>query len=442
MRFANTTDAAGASSEPIEELSFGSSVRTSFPHGGRGGYSGRGGRDNGSNGDNDGNAKRSKRIWLRIVLIVLAAALVVSSVSYGAWMWEHHWRTISVTANGTAYEVSVDTKLGTLLKDHRNFDKKPGRLLDITGGTIDQTGGEPVTVTINGTTVDAKQLDNTPLPENAHIKVTAGGDVTEGYTVGHETVEHGADINLAGSVQLLKQAGKDGEREIWIGKRSHKQVEKAITKQPQDLIVEAVNPRPAGRKVIALTFDDGPSKFSDPILDILKEKGVKATFFDLGQNAIEYATAEKRMIAEGHEVCSHSNSHADLPKLSRDALRAELSAGFANLEKASGTKTKVLRAPYGAFTKQQWEDAHDLIHMNVLWDIDTLDWKRPGEQAIHDAVLNHAHNGAIVLMHDGGGDRSQDVAALPSIIDDLKAQGYEFVTVKQLLEMSGVSVPK
>ena len=400
--------------EPIEELSFGSiSSSTRPPH--------------------------RKRVWLRIVISMIVTILVLGSAG-GAWMWEYHWRMIDVTANGRTLQVRADTTLGTVLKSNNQFNQRPGRLLDITGGTIEQTGGEPITTSLNGQIITSDKLETTKLFNNANITVSAGKDVTEEHTVEHEPIPHGSSINLVGTIQLLKQSGKDGEREYWVGKRSHKRVDKEITQQPQDLIVESVTPRPKNHKVIALTFDDGPSPFSSKILDILKEKGVKATFFDVGQNAQSYPAAEQRMVAEGHEVCSHSNTHANLPKLNRDALRSELQAGFTNLELASGTKTKVLRAPYGAFGKQQWIDAHDLIDMNVIWDIDTLDWKRPGEQAIHDAVLNNAHNGAIALMHDGGGDRSQDVAALPSIIDDLKAQGYEFVTIRQLLELSGINM--
>ena len=162
---------------------------------------------------------------------------------------------------------------------------------------------------------------------------------------------------------------------------------------------------------------------------------MKATFFDVGESSAQYPKQEKRMLAEGHQVASHSNTHPYMPKMGRDELRAEITAGFDNLKKASGLETKVMRAPYGAFGVEQWKQCADLLDMNVLWDIDTEDWKMPGAQAIHDAVLKNAHNGAVVLMHDGGGDRSQDVEALPGIIDDLKKQGYEFVTVEQLSEM-------
>lgn len=89
-----------------------------------------------------------------------------------------------------------------------------------------------------------------------------------------------------------------------------------------------LNPRPEGKKVIALTFDDGPSKYSGPILDILKEKGVKATFFDVGEECLSFPDAEKRMLEEGHQVASHSNTHPDMPTLSRERCALKSSLGF------------------------------------------------------------------------------------------------------------------
>ena len=239
---------------------------------------------------------------------------------------------------------------------------------------------------------------------------------------------------------MVKTRGKDGKREIWVGDISKKRTTKRVVAQPVDAQIVGVSPRPQGHKVIALTFDDGPSgQYTAPILDILKQKGVKATFFDVGQYSVQYPALEKRMVAEGHEVASHSNTHPFMPKMKRDALRAEITAGLANMKKASGVSTRMMRSPYGSFTVDQWKDVYDLIDYNVLWSIDTEDWRHPGAQAIHDAVLNHAYNGAVVLMHDGGGNRDQDIQALPGIIDDLKAQGYEFVTISGLLKLAGIS---
>ncbi len=384
---------------------------------------------------NSATPPKSSHVGLRVFAIVLAVVLVLGGGGTGGYLWLYHWRRIPITVNKSERLVRVDSTIASLLKDNDNFDAKPGRLLDITGGVIDQRGGEAVQVERNGQTVSPEQRGATGVEENDAITVTSGKDLTEGHRVRYETVPYDTDIDLThGPLQEVKQQGKDGKREVWVGERSNKEADKGVTQEPQKLVVQSRTPRPAEGKVIALTFDDGPSQYSGAILDILKSTGVKATFFNLGKSASQYPNETKRMLSEGHQVASHSNAHPYLPKMGRDEMLAELKAGFDNL-KAAGVDTKVLRAPYGAFGVEQWKAAADLMDMNVLWDIDTEDWKRPGAGAIHDTVLNNAHNGAIVLMHDGGGDRSQDIEALPRIIDDLKAQGYTFATIDQLKAM-------
>ena len=379
---------------------------------------------------------RKHHTWLRVILAMLLIVLVAGGATGGWYLWNYHLRRIPVTVNRVDRLVRIDSTIATLLHDNDDFNAKPGRLLDITGKVLDKRGGGAIIVKRNGAAVATAQLGSTRMADNDVITVESGKDQTEAHTVRYDTVKYGTDINLNnGPLQEVKQLGKDGMKEIWVGRRSKKEVDKGFKKEPQNLVVQSRSPRPAGRKVIALTFDDGPSQYSDAILDILKEKGVKATFFDVGESSAQYPKQEKRMLAEGHQVASHSNTHPYMPKMGRDELRAEITAGFDNLKKASGLETKEMRAPYGAFGVEQWKQCADLLDMNVLWDIDTEDWKMPGAQAIHDAVLNNAHNGAVVLMHDGGGDRSQDVEALPGIIDDLKKQGYEFVTIEQLSEM-------
>lgn len=370
---------------------------------------------------------------------LLGAAMAVLLLCCGAWalnMWDHHWRSIPVDVNGNARMIRADTSLGKLMRDNGDFGVRPGRLLSISGALIRARGGGPVTCSVNGERVPSGRVDDTTLPVGAAVTLASGSDVTEGHAVRHVAIPFKVVMNGRGVIQMVTQHGSDGMREIWIGNRSHERVDKGVIAQPKDLIVTSIGPRPQGKKVIALTFDDGPGPFSAPILDILKQKGVKATFFDVGQNALQYPKAEQRMLAEGNEVASHSNTHPDMTKLSADAMRQDIRQGLANIRQASGATTKVFRAPYGAFTAAQWLHAADLIDCNVLWSVDTEDWRRPGADRIHDEVLKNAYNGAVVIMHDGGGDRAQDVAALPRIIDDLKAGGYTFVTIQELIDMN------
>ncbi|MBW3094372.1 polysaccharide deacetylase family protein [Bifidobacterium sp. 64T4] len=370
---------------------------------------------------------------IRVLVALLCTTLIIGGTGGGWYMWAHHWRRITITVNGDTHQIPVDTTTAKLLDDNGDFGTKPGQLLAVDNTMLEATGGEPIRVTINGTPVDNANLNRTTFPDDALVNVTSGKNLFEDHTVRKEIIPYQAEINLEGGpLQKVVQRGANGEREIWTGKRSKKEADRGVTRDVKNLIIKAFAPQPAGRKVMALTFDDGPSAHSNAILDILKAKGVKATFFNVGQNAIDYASVEKRALAEGHQVASHSNTHVYLPKLSIQNLRTELWKGFENIKVASGVETRIMRAPYGAFGVEQWKSVADFVDMNVLWDIDTLDWTRPGSRAIHNAVVSNARNGAVVLMHDGGGDRSQDVEALPGIIDDLKAQGYEFVTIDQL----------
>ena len=399
--------------DDIEELSFTGMIKPGSPH------------------------NRRPNLWTRVLAITLAL-MMVGLGGWGYWMWDHRWRTVGIQVDGKRVSTQAGTTVTTLLTAHHSFGHRRGRLLAVNNAVINGHGGAPVRVSMNGTAaVPNDLLSHRALSEGDVLTISSGLDVTEPHSVEHKPIPFKDDINIRGAaIQMVKQHGRNGEREVWIGRMSHNKAQRRVISKPQDLKVTALNPRPTGAKVIALTFDDGPSRFTGPILDILKSKGVKATFFDIGQSSRVFPDAEKRVAREGNQVASHSNTHPDLTKLNGDQAHTEVKAGLESLRAASGATTRTFRAPYGAFGARQWRQVSDLIDYNVLWDIDTLDWKRPGPDVIHDNVLHNAHNGAIVLMHDGGGDRSQDVAALPRIIDDLRAQGYGFVTIQQLIAMA------
>ena len=396
----------------------------------------------------DGSAKppkppRKKMGAVATAFVTVIVALAVVALAAGAWwMWQTRWRTVHVSVDGTEVSARADTTIQTFLDANDDFGRTRGRLLSLKGKVLDNNGGAPVSVSVNGTAVPVNDYAATTIADAREMTVTPGKDITEAHVSETRTKHYGTDINLNnGPIQVVTQQGEDGEEEVWIGKRSKEEVVHQETKPMRNLTVKSFAPQPEGKKVIALTFDDGPSQYTGRILDILKEKKVKATFFDLGEEALAYPQLEQRMVKEGHQVASHSVSHPYMPDMSRDELRKEILTSFDDLEKASDTKTRVLRAPYGAFGVQQWKDTADIVDMNVLWSIDTLDWKRPGAKAIHDEVLKNAYNGAVALMHAGGGDRTQDIQALPSIIDDLRKQGYSFVTIDELCEMGGVPKP-
>ncbi|WP_254450172.1 polysaccharide deacetylase family protein [Cohnella herbarum] len=191
------------------------------------------------------------------------------------------------------------------------------------------------------------------------------------------------------------------------------------------------------RKLIALTFDDGPdSKYTTQILDILAENDVKATFFVVGTQVGKYPEVAKRIVEEGHSIGNHSWSHSDLTKLSEKARNKEIDRTQQAIIEATGNTPHLLRAPYGAISKTVLNSIHGYDMKHVYWTVDTRDWAGTPVDEMHRNVMTNAGKGGIVLMHSFGGRKhaiEHTVKLLPSIIKDLKAKGYELVTVDELI---------
>jgi peptidoglycan-N-acetylglucosamine deacetylase len=192
---------------------------------------------------------------------------------------------------------------------------------------------------------------------------------------------------------------------------------------------------------IAMTFDDGPSSATTPrLLDILKERHIKATFFMIGQNVEQNPDIVRRILAEGHEIGNHSWTHPQLSKLPEDKVTEELTKTQDAIRNACGYTPTIMRPPYGAITKAQREWIETQFGMNViLWTVDPFDWKRPGESVIEQRILAGAKPGAIILSHD---IHKQTVDAMPATLDALAAKGFKFVTVSQLIAMNKPKPPK
>ena len=376
------------------------------------------------------------------IQIIAAAAAGVVLVAFLGWNYVTAWRSVPVIVNGNEVQMRINSNVDELLRANDYFDTKPGNLLSVSGNVLKEGGGERCVVLLgvdaSAKTIEPTDFASTQVNEGDTLTVSNGVDTTEAYTEESEAIAPGVQMERGGAIQYVKQWGKNGKRSIWTGKESGERVDKGVVEEPQDFIVGSANANPQGKKkYIALTFDDGPSKYTKDILKILKKKGAKATFYNLGVNAGSYPDLTKEILDADCELASHTNTHKNLPKLGTDDLRSEISVAFDTLETASGTRPQMIRAPYGEFSQSEWLRAGDLISCNVLWNIDTLDWQLPGADAITDRILSKAFNGAIALMHDGGGNREQNVEALPGIIDGLQDAGYELVTVSELMELDG-----
>jgi peptidoglycan-N-acetylglucosamine deacetylase len=184
---------------------------------------------------------------------------------------------------------------------------------------------------------------------------------------------------------------------------------------------------PRGRKRIAIGFDDGPSDYTTQVLRVLRRFGAHATFFEIGQETSGRAAIMKKVLAQGNEIGNHTLHHEIDPSSESLAETDRL------IRRATGFRPCDFRPPDGAVNSALIDRAHAENLITVNWDVDPRDWADPGVAAIVSNVTQNAHNGSIVVMHDGGGDRSQTVAALPAILSHFEHRGYEFVPVEELL---------
>ncbi|MDT8863068.1 polysaccharide deacetylase family protein [Alkalihalobacillus sp. MEB130] len=191
----------------------------------------------------------------------------------------------------------------------------------------------------------------------------------------------------------------------------------------------------SSRKQIALTFDDGPEKTYTPqILEILRDKEVKATFFVVGKMAKEYPEQLKQMYEEGHVIGNHTWDHPYITELTDEQLIENVQSTNEEIEKITGFKPNLFRPPFGEMEDRQAGLLHQQGYRTIMWTADTKDWSGVPAEKIVSTVKQEARPGVIVLQHNYHVEGEFDtVQALPEIIDDLKAEGYEFVTVPTLL---------
>jgi peptidoglycan/xylan/chitin deacetylase (PgdA/CDA1 family) len=193
---------------------------------------------------------------------------------------------------------------------------------------------------------------------------------------------------------------------------------------------------PAGEPILYLTFDDGPDgTYTPQILELLNRYGAKATFFVLGEQASFFPDLIRSEAKAGHHVASHGYAHRAFDDLSRDQLYREIQRTEQLLREAAGDlfawdgDVHFVRPPYGLTDEGMQEHIAGFGYVVVMWDVDSQDWQLPGADYIAWHVLSEVQPGDIVLMHDGGGERYQTVAALESILSELTALGYRFESI-------------
>jgi peptidoglycan/xylan/chitin deacetylase (PgdA/CDA1 family) len=184
---------------------------------------------------------------------------------------------------------------------------------------------------------------------------------------------------------------------------------------------------------LALTFDDGPGPYTQQLVATLNKLHVHATFFAIGEEERYFSAGTSLELQSGDVVGNHTETHPMMASLSAHDQREELAEQIARIELLGGPKPILFRPPYGSFDTTTFHLLHQLHMLMVLWSTDTDDYRLPGVPAIVQSALAGAHPGAIILMHDAGGDRSETIAALPAIVAGLRRRGLHPVTVPRLM---------
>ncbi len=208
---------------------------------------------------------------------------------------------------------------------------------------------------------------------------------------------------------------------------------------------------PANERVVALTFDDGPNPpYTNRILQVLEEQHVPATFFVVGRAVDAYPSLVRREVRDGHAIGNHTWDHAHLIVMRRSDIRRTLDRTDAAVYRAARVHTKLMRPPFGSRDWIVMQAAHSLGYAVVMWSVPLAnDWEYPPARVIAQRILPHVEDGSIIVLHDGNRgqlcalkhlnphvcDRSQDIEATRLIVQSLKAQGYRFVTVPQLMTL-------
>lgn len=195
---------------------------------------------------------------------------------------------------------------------------------------------------------------------------------------------------------------------------------------------------PMSQPYVAMTFDDGPHASNTPrLLDMLKQRNIKATFYVVGKNVREYPDIVRRILAEGHEIGNHTWDHQALSSMSAERVHQELAMTHNAVLEVAGYQIRTMRPPYGATNLRVKQQCYqEFGYPTILWSVDPLDWKRPGSSVVAQRIISNTHSGAIILAHD---IHEPTINAMPQTLDALLAKGYRFVTVSQLLNMQSTA---
>jgi peptidoglycan/xylan/chitin deacetylase (PgdA/CDA1 family) len=385
----------------------------------------------GGTGGSSPHLQQGKANTSRRPLIIIAAGLGVLLLVVAAIVWLPGILRlpVKVSLNGKSYRAQAGIPLAEFVAEHLDMAQYHGDLLAVDGSILKKAGGVEPLISINGRAVE----DDDTLRGSENVLVTRGADVTEKSKEKLRYESPAVKRTGRGSFGEVSEVGRIGVIQRRQGSESGLSLPPETREETMPVTIRMVSADKVRPKVVALTYDDGPSpKDTEALLKVLAAEQVKATFFMIGRNVKSYPAVARKVAQAGHQVAGHSYAHDSLPKLKPPKIEKDLEETARVIEEATGVHPLWMRPPYGAVNGSLYTLLGEKQTRFAMWDIDPLDWRRPGAKVIAERVLKKVRPGAVVLLHDGSVNRAQTVEASKIIIAKLKKKGYRFVTMQEL----------
>lgn len=360
---------------------------------------------------------RFPRLHLSAATVLLAALVAVGIPSFAR---------VDVTVDGRSHALPSGAVVADLVE--RGWTAAPGDVMSVGGTVVARGAGGKPTIMRGGAVLG----HGARLSDGDRLTSRPGADVVESSVTTRVPVPIEVAYEGKGPLMALVSPGAVGIEERVVGEYSGIVSTSTVVLEAQPMVVRRFAPN-KGDKVIALTFDDGPwPTYTEQVLEVLEKENVKATFFMVGRQVYRYPKVVKRIRNEGHALGNHTQGHAYLSRSTPEQVRAQITEGQTAIQKVAGTKPGWFRPPGGMMTPTVGRESSRLGLRVAMWTLDPQDWRKPPVTAIVQRVITGVRPGAVILMHDGGGDRSKTVESLGPIIRELKKQGYTFVTLDEL----------
>lgn len=358
------------------------------------------------------------KLYLSVAALVAAAIMASGMPAFGM---------VSIQVNGEPTSVTRGSTVAALASEGV-IDTSRGDVVSLAGDVVVYGGGGESSVRRGLESLDRDTL----VYEHDRIESRAGQDVIEGTVTTTTAIPIPVTYEGDGPLLSLEVPGAPGIRETTVGEYSGRIADSRVLVAADPMVYRRYAPPHSGR-VVALTFDDGPwPGQTERVLEILAKEEVKATFFMLGVQVQAHPELARRVANEGHQIGNHTLGHLMLPRVSPSVVHAQIGRGQEAIEKATGVVPTWFRPPGGLMSRVVTDECKDYGLEVALWTVDPQDWRPSEAEQMTQDVVGFSEPGGVILLHDGGGNRSVTIEALGPIIRELKKRGFGFVTMDEL----------